>query len=196
MKNPATLQRVTRHSQRGIVMIIALVVLVAMSLAGLALLRSMSTGVAIAGNVAFKQNATSVGDLGLEAARLWLVTEGAKPGELLNVSNTDEGYHAAWSAGFDPLTYDWGTGIKDYTADDGTGNRVRYVIHRLCSVEGSLSVAGQQCVIPTGEVEKGTGGGGASGPGVSAAIKRPYFRVTARVDGPRDTVSYVQMVMF
>lgn len=178
-------------------MIIALVVLVAMSLAGLALLRNMSTGVAIAGNVAFKQNATSVGDLGLEAARLWLITEGAKPGELLNEDNTGQGYSASWSTGFNPLTYDWSGGVhKVHTDDDGTGNRVVYVIHRLCSQSGTLSAAGQQCVIPTGEVEKGSGGGGASGPGVSAAIKRPYFRVTTRVEGPRGTVSYVQMVMY
>ncbi len=183
-------------AQRGIVLIIALVVLVAMSLAGLALLRNLSSGVAIAGNVAFKQNATSVGDLGLEAARDWLVKKGAEPGEKLNTSDTANGYHALWSTGFNPLTFDWSTGVKEQTADDGTGNRVRYIIHRLCSQEGTLSSAGQQCVIPQGEVEKGSGGGGASGPSVSAAIKRPYFRITARVDGPRDTVSYVQMVMF
>jgi hypothetical protein len=73
---------------------------------------------------------------------------------------------------------------------------VWYIIHRLCKIDGTLSAAGQECVIPQGDVEKGTGGGGASGPGVSAVVKRPYFRVTARVVGPRDTVSYVQMVMF
>ena len=42
-----------------------------------------NTGVIVAGNLAFKQNATSVGDLGLEAARAWLVAQGSSGAPLL-----------------------------------------------------------------------------------------------------------------
>ena len=38
-----------------------------MTLAGLALLRQMGAGTSIAGNVAFKENATSVADRGTES---------------------------------------------------------------------------------------------------------------------------------
>jgi hypothetical protein len=51
--------RRSRAGQDGIVMWVALVVLIVMSLAGLAMMRQMGTGVSVAGNVAFKQNATS-----------------------------------------------------------------------------------------------------------------------------------------
>ena len=63
-----------RERQRGVVLFIALIVLVAMALAGIALVRSVDTGILVAGNIAFKQGATNAGDQGLEAARTWLVT--------------------------------------------------------------------------------------------------------------------------
>ena len=51
--------------QRGIVLFIALIVLVAMTLAGIAMFRQIGSGVIIAGNIAFRENATSVADLGV-----------------------------------------------------------------------------------------------------------------------------------
>jgi Tfp pilus assembly protein PilX len=65
----------TRQAQRGVVMWVALVVLIVMSLAGLAMLRQMGAGVSIAGNIAFKENATSSADAGTEVGRQWLVAQ-------------------------------------------------------------------------------------------------------------------------
>ncbi|MDD2894255.1 MAG: hypothetical protein PHF20_10045 [Halothiobacillaceae bacterium] len=58
--------------QRGTVLFFALVALVAMSLAAVALIRSVDTSTIIAGNLAFKQSATTTGDSGLNAAVNWL----------------------------------------------------------------------------------------------------------------------------
>ena len=58
--------------ERGVVLFVALIVLIIMTLAGLALLRQMTTGVSIAGNIAFKENATSVADRGAEVALQYL----------------------------------------------------------------------------------------------------------------------------
>ena len=58
--------------ERGVVLFVALIVLIIMTLAGLALLRQMTTGVSIAGNIAFKENATSVADRGAEVAMQYL----------------------------------------------------------------------------------------------------------------------------
>ena len=58
-----------RSKQSGVVMFVALAVLILMTLAGLAMLRQMGSSVSIAGNLAFKQNATAAGDLGTETAR-------------------------------------------------------------------------------------------------------------------------------
>src|SRR4051812_10143783 len=60
--------------QGGVVLFIALVVLVAMSLAGIAMVRSVDTGSLVAGNMAFKQGATLAGDAGTELAISWLTS--------------------------------------------------------------------------------------------------------------------------
>lgn len=56
------------EAQRGAALFISLIALVAMSFAGLALLRSMDTAGLISGNFSFRQAALSVTDLGMEAA--------------------------------------------------------------------------------------------------------------------------------
>jgi Tfp pilus assembly protein PilX len=58
--------------QSGVVLIIALIVLVAMTLAALALVRSVDTNNLIAGNMAFQQAAKHSADAGVEAAATWL----------------------------------------------------------------------------------------------------------------------------
>ena len=64
--------RLAARSQRGTILFIALIVLVAMSLAGIALMRSVDTNVLIAANLAFRQGATAGGDWGVEDARAWI----------------------------------------------------------------------------------------------------------------------------
>lgn len=178
-------------------LIVALVVLVIMSLAGLMMFRATGSGVDIAGNVAFKQNATSLADLGVEKARAYLVSFGSNAIPLDANSPTD-GYYATWHESFDPLTFDWST-AKDATpsGDDGTGNQVRYVIHRLCASAGATTAPGQHCAIPASDSPLGTGGGGAGAGGAfSGKAGQAYYRITTRVTGPRSTVSYVQVIMF
>ena len=61
-----------RRDQRGVVLFIALIVLVAMSLAGIAIMRSVDTGNLISGNVAFKQGTLSAADRGVDDAFKYL----------------------------------------------------------------------------------------------------------------------------
>jgi len=182
-------------AQRGVVLIVALVALVIMTLAALLMFRATGAGVEVAGNIGFKQNATSVGDLGVESGRAYLMgfAMNAVP---LNEDSASNGYYASWNDSFNPLTYNWDGASVEATSDDGTGNRVRYVIHRLCKIAGTTTAPGQQCAIPSQGTALGPGGGGASGPGLSALAGQPYYRITSRVDGPRNTVSYVQVIMF
>lgn len=195
MSAPVRVNVSPRHAaQRGVVLIVALVVLVVMSLAGLMMFRSTGTGVEVAGNVGFKQNATSLGDLGVEAGRAYIMsfTTTAIP---LETDSPGNGYYASYTDTFNPLTFDWSAG-REAAADDGTGNRVRYVIHRLCTLPGPSNALGQHCAIPASSSPLGSGGGGAGGAGFSGLAGQPYYRITSRVDGPRNTVSFVQVIMF
>ena len=54
--------------QRGIVLFVALIALVAMTLAAIALVRSVDTANVISGNLAFRQGGMQASDIGIEAA--------------------------------------------------------------------------------------------------------------------------------
>jgi Tfp pilus assembly protein PilX len=58
---------ITPRSQRGVVLLIALIMLVAMTLAGIGMMRSVDTGSMIAGNMAFKQATLNASDAGTSA---------------------------------------------------------------------------------------------------------------------------------
>ena len=68
MKIAFTPSSVVRRKQRGVSLIIAMIALVAMTLAGLALIRSVDTSNVISGNLAFRQASLHATDVGVEAA--------------------------------------------------------------------------------------------------------------------------------
>jgi type IV pilus assembly protein PilX len=195
-----------RARQQGVVLFIALIVLVAMTLAGISMMRSVTTGALIADNLAFKQSAAMSADSGIEAARTWLVNNSS--GNTLWFPNPSvtggSAYYANWGTpdaqfGEDPTksTYDWSTAVTVGT--DAAGNTVSYVIQRLCPSNDDPS--GQQCIKVNGTAT-GAGAGssskGAAGYG-GAAFTVPanaVYRVTVQVKGPRNTVSYVQATMY
>lgn len=195
-----------RAAQRGVVLFIALIVLVAMSLAGLALMRSVDTGTVIASNLAFRENAMHVGDIGVEAARTWLT--GVTPTATLYNDQPaitgGQGYFANWAdnldlLGNDPLKpdYDWSTAIPVTSPAPPSGYSVSYVIHRLCKQTGNP--ASVTCVKQTtggGSTSSGTKGAASFGSFAIAVPTNALYRVTVRVIGPRNSSSYVQAVVY
>jgi len=180
------------RKQRGVVLFIALIVLVAMSLAGIGMLRSVDTGNLIAGNLAFKQSTLNATDLGLETGYQWLLTQAGTTA--LDANITASGYYATPPA--NDATLDW-TNIANWAgsivmATDAAGNTNRYIIHRLCPAVGP--VTGQICAIST---TSGTAGGGSSSVGstVFTSTNSVYYRILARVDGPRNTSSITESHM-
>lgn len=198
---------VAHRAQRGVVLFIALIVLVAMTLAGIALMRAVDTGTIIAGNLAFRQNATYVGDIGVETARTWLLTNGA--GNTLYADQPavsgGAGYWSTMQSGVDLLGSD--PLVPDFQWNDSAsinvtapappnGYSVRYVIHRLCDAPGDP--AGVNCVRSSGTSSSTSSTKGAAAYG-SYAITSPtsaFYRITVRVSGPRSSVSYIQAMVY
>jgi Tfp pilus assembly protein PilX len=192
--------------QEGVVLMIALIVLVAMTLAGLGLIRSIDTGNLVAGNIGFRESATATGDSGIEAARAWMLANKFS----LDGDNPAAGYYSTRQDSVDITGVSSGTSNVDWggtdpgqvvkafdagTTLDGTGNHVFYLIQRLCSIPGSKNLPLQSCTVSpvTGQ------GSTQSAPTyqvrgllVDSAI---YYRVTARVNGPKNAVSYVQAII-
>jgi len=185
-----------RHArQRGVVLFVALIVLVAMTMAGLALMRASGTGILAAGNLAFKQSATASGDAGIEAARVWLIGQ-TTPGAL-DTNRGAEGYYATWDTTFNPFTSTvWNGGAATVPGgQDAAGNTVKYVIHRMCATTGSLATV-PTCVTVAGGSLGGSKGGIQYGERPLTGNTTAYYRVTAQIQGPKNTLSYVQTMLY
>ncbi|WP_221063198.1 pilus assembly PilX family protein [Methylomagnum ishizawai] len=179
---------------------ITLIVLVAMSLAGLALTRTVDTTNLIAGNLASQQSAIQAGDTGIEAAVDWLESNALNPA-ILGVNSAPDGYSASWqpplAAGQDWASY-WTTTLAAIAVElpqDASGNTVSYVIQRLCAATGLPNAA--SCVIPpdSGSDNPDSGGSQASQASLFDANDAQYYRVTVQIQGVRNTVGYVQAIV-
>jgi type IV pilus assembly protein PilX len=195
--------------QRGVVMLMALIVLVVMTLAGIALMRSMDTSNLIAGNMAFKQAATHAADTGVESAITWLQTANAAGG--LDKDIASQGYLSASGNNADKnyaLPDLWanleGSGVCHLTAGGGgcikapetnaNGNQVSYAIQRLCaSPNKAANAAG--CAVVAGSVVSTGNNEGAGEEALSGSFLTVYYRIIVRVLGPRNAVSYVQSIV-
>jgi len=187
-----------RRAQEGLVLFIALIVLVAMTMAGVAMMRSVDTGLVVAGNMAFKQSAIMVADRGTAEAVEWLKTNSAGP--TLQNTNTSRGYYSA-RPGTEPNWFEAASWTNSTAVNGGTpdasGNVVRFIIHRMCTLpdtpyNGSLAGVQNECALFFPKAS-GTGGGSmAVGAPQFVGTPQLYYRVTTRVEGPRDTVSVIQ----
>lgn len=190
-----------RARQTGVVMVVTLIVLVAMTLAAIALVRSVDTTNVIAGNLAFKQATINSADQGTEAAVAWLESAG----NLLYQDNSPNGYKASvpplpanvsWDSYWNStitLAPGWAVCVPTNCNPDAAGNVVSYTIHRLCDSTGAPGGFNISCSYsPSSYILDSSQG---SGTVVLNSINQIYYRITIRTAGPRNTVSYAQAVV-
>ncbi len=190
---PMSRPSIAPSRQRGVVLFVALIILIAMTLGGIALMRSVDTTNLIAGNMSFHQSATLAGEKSTEDAFL--------AGKILSPGTTAATLNNTGTAGYFPARADPATGAswdtywnstlstnKIELPTDAAGNTVAYVIHRLCDAAGDpLTV---NCAKPPN-----TGGGSNSAGSLSFPNDQVYYRITTRIQGPRNTVAYIQTVV-
>lgn len=189
--------------QQGVVLFIALIALVIMSLAAVALIRSVDTSTVIAGNLASKQSATTSADSGLETALIWM----ASISDLTTFNNDHAtvGYYATQTN--DPTTFNWNdadskpasdaSGNINASGTDASGNTIRYVIQRMCRVAGEPAAG--NCLFGAPAVN--TSSQGVRPAPLACATcsnteQSPIYRVTARVVGVKNTISYIQAFIY
>lgn len=209
-----------KSRQRGVALFFALVCLVAIMLAAVVLVRSVDTATLISGNLAFQQSATVSGDGGTEAAVTWLTGIEAANGALnvlnnaahpFNIDAPANGYYAS----LDParsLTastgtrFIWNTTAGDVNKDsvglaaDSSGNTVSYIIQRMCSASG-VAVQATNCLYSGAALDNNKQNiplpqEVCKGPGCPVAGQTPTLRITSRVTGPKNTISYVQAYVY
>jgi type IV pilus assembly protein PilX len=197
---PAVIGGQMKHRQQGVVLMIALIMLVALTLAGIALVRSVDTTNIIAGNLAFKQSAANAGDIGVESAIAWL--ELNKTGAGLHQDVLVSGYAASWQPAIGATqTWDqyWtlldgNNQIVTVTPSPLTGYTVKFAIQRLCNTSGDPVTVALDCA--TSQTTSNSAGS-SRGAGVIQLLfaSAVYYRITTRVEGPRNTVSYIQTIV-
>lgn len=217
-------QAVRAGRQSGVVLLVALIALVAMTLAAIALVRSVDTGLTIAGNTAFKEATTAASDIATDVATDWLKSKTAKD---LQADVGANGYYADWRRGCDmtgnatPTSknddVDWTgssptpCGVKAVSASGiPSGYTATYVITRMCTCAGAVGAnvctingVPNQTNICAGLASAGAFHGiatydyrGLTGAeAAQVATGSPFFRVVARVVGPRNTTSFVETVV-
>ena len=185
-----------RARERGIVLIIVLIGIVAMTLAGIALLRSSQTSSMIAGNFAFKQASLAATDTAVEAAFAQLDTIVAGLADANYPSGCALGACAYYTTrqatdlnGIPTAVGDWSTVP---TSVVNTSYRTQYVIDRLCI--GPLPVSDPSVSCFVGQAT-GAGGSRKVGDVNFASAPQVHYRVTVRVAGPRNTVSFAQAIV-
>lgn len=187
-----------RARQQGVVLLITLIVLVVMLLGSVALVRAVDTTNVIAGNLSFHQAATHSGDTGVEAAIAWLESQNGS-GALYN-HNFAMGYSATRIDPAPGQSWDnfWNTVLAAQSitlnggAPDAAGNIVSYAISRMCNAIGDPATVNTDCSVSVvASTNAGANSQGATEVGLQYSTQY-YYRITARIAGPRNTVSYVQ----
>lgn len=199
----------TPAPQRGVVLLFCLIILVVLLAGGVAVMRSVDTSLSEAGNLAFKRDLVNQGELAIAKAMREFQTGGA----LVTADGTASHQPAANYSAIQLATN--AKGIPEVllkkttlTGSDVAGNTfaptgsaitgsggvtVRYVIDRMCNATGAFSTIGKSgCVYTPSSTE--TQGGDQSqlstpGPSIPSP---PIYRVSVRVDGPRDTQAFLQ----
>jgi type IV pilus assembly protein PilX len=207
--------------QRGISLIVVLIALLIIGFAAVALLRSSDTGTLVSGNLAFKKTALGASDAGTETAIAWLVANAASVA--LYTDSAANGYYATTADGCDLTgTMTPGTATDDVNwtgtvpaadcnmtartvapAGVPAGYTVHYVVNRVCNSSGdpnsiyaSDGVTPMVCsTVGAGASEGSTRGGASYGNMPLTGTSSTYYRITTRIDGPRNTVRYVQVLM-
>jgi type IV pilus assembly protein PilX len=196
-KNSFRVTSCSARLQRGVVLFIALIALVVMSLAAVGLIRSVDTGVMIAGNLGYKQSATIAADNGLETAIEWL--NAVVNPTTLEADNAAQGYYATQV--LDPTTLNWdntdsrlATGASIVGGQDTSGNTIRYIVQRMCRNVGAAD--DNNCLFTSDKESLGSSIGGGPPPPAAPEDYSPVYRVTARVEGAKNTESYIQAYVY
>lgn len=181
--------------QQGVVIFIALIALVVMSMVGISMVRQMTSGQQIVGNLAFKLQATSLADRQTEQVLADMV--GKTSAELDAVAFA--GYQAEApefkAEAFNVEKESTWVGKVKLENTPVNGVNTTYVVHRLCypKVNPLDTKEARRCV----GRETSEGSEKISDPSMIPPKQiQPYYRVTTLVEGDRNSRSITQTMIY
>ena len=199
-----TLRTRMPHRQRGVVLFIAMIVLVVMSLAGVAMNRSVESSLGIVGNLSYRKSTLQGTEKALADAVAWIDNNRMRLNQVSEASTlAGQGYFMAptGNSGAGAIAYN-GVGedqvmSKAYWTNarsigkDAFDNDLFYKIERMCE-KNSEVYSNTNCLMgDPPAVGKGT-----SQTAGAYQFQPPpplAFRITAKAEGRRNSMSIVQM---
>jgi hypothetical protein len=188
------------RSQAGVVLFIALIVMVALSIAGIALIRSVDTGLSVIANLGFRQASIPPSTWAVENAIAAMFEKKEIDFDKPKLDKNYYPYRFEIKSGKAEdeigVPYDL-QGVKPdnypstFVAEtDEAGNTIRYVIERMCLDEGPATAA--NCDMSPPKKSEATTAMELVKPEM---VRVPFYRLTVRVDGPNNTTTYAQAML-
>lgn len=186
-----------RANQRGIVLVFALITLVIMMIGAVAISRSLNSSQFTLGNIGFKRDLTNQGERALQLVMDAVRGSGALADEAARNADLPAANYSAsmlpTNAQGIPLALlnntafaSVGNTANDMDVGNGTGITIRYVIDRMALAAGPCSST--NCTMANEPIY----GGPKLNPPPPPPPDQSIFRLTLRVSGPRNTVSFFQ----
>lgn len=203
--------QIRRAKQKGVVLLITLISLVAMTLAAIALMRSVDTSNLVAGNLAFRQAATHFADSGTEQAIAYLFSSvpDKKCSNTGGVPACPAGYRSSNQATLEPPTAaSWDAYWVSMKAIPGVvaltnppsgycinSGDCGFVIEAWCTADGMANCSVATATSSTFNAQEGQNIGSTDRPLTSSTstLVDNYYRITTKVQGPRNSVAYIQV---
>jgi type IV pilus assembly protein PilX len=179
--------------QRGVVLIFSLIVLLILAIGAVALLRSVNTSLLSGGNLAFHRDLVNQAEQAVSVV-LTNFKAGGPPAD--TTANAQGANYVATTLptnaqGVPLVLLDNAAFAAVATAPDLVGRTpdvtIRYVIDRLCAA-GTVIATSPTCVQSTGLPTGGTANRNTAVSPPSATV----YRLSVRVDGPRNTQAFLQ----
>ena len=215
------IRRTRRSAQRGMSLVFSLITLVALSLAAVALIRSVDTGSTILDNLSFKQDTLLAADDASRQAVQWLADNSSSIG--LQNDIVAQGYSASLIAKLDPtgvrttdttrvvIDWDWND-CASYPSssyarcfkpratelDLTNGVKARWVVLRVCNSAGDPTLSTVACAKPITAALSGSTERGDiryDDPRLQQSVLAQYFRVIVRAKGGRKTTSTTETLV-
>ncbi|QRF57574.1 hypothetical protein [Variovorax paradoxus] len=183
---------------RGIVLLVCLIVLVVLMAGAVAVVRSMNTTLTSAGNLAFKRDLVNQGEQAAVKALALFGTGGSLSASGADTTNAPQFNYSAIRLDTNdqgiPLallkdaTFDTVAQASNNITRDADKVIVRYVIDRLCNSTGAASKSNCVYAPATTDVRGGSVQESARPPPPKSLV----YRLSVRVDGPRNTQVFLQ----
>lgn len=172
----------TRHTQRGVTMLVVMILLSVMLLGGLAMARMTEVGTLASGNAAFREASLQASEVGVNtafAAVQALTDENSNAGNWYYATQQATDSNGVPTVGF--------ASAPEVTVG---AYRVRYIVDRVCAGTLPINDPVRQCLVrQIPQIESATD---REKPDPPTARQ---FRITVRVIGPKDTETTVQSLV-